>query len=211
MSLFNKFYRFIGLLLITMMIIACSNTTSQLTGESKQQAWQRHQQELSTLTHFQATGSLAYIADKTKYYGRFFIAQQANDNYQLRLTTPVGTTMFSLMVTPQLAELTDNKGNKFQDTNVEYLMAQLTGMNIPLTSLHSWFKGYSNNINQDKIDAQGRLVNTTLTQDNQNWRLMINRYNVYHVANKQVDLPTSIELTNNDNTLRLTINNWMFN
>lgn len=211
MSFFIKFYRFISLLMIALMMVACTNTTSQLSNENKQQALQRHQRELSTLTHFQATGSLAYIAEKTKYYGRFLITQHANDNYQLRLTTPVGTTMFSLVVTPKFAELTDNKGDKYKDTNVEYLMMKLTGMNIPLTSLHNWFKGYSNNINQDKIDSQGRLVNTTLTQDKQNWRLIINRYNAYHFANKQVDLPTSIELNNNNDTLRLTINNWILN
>ncbi|WP_392562445.1 lipoprotein insertase outer membrane protein LolB [Orbus sturtevantii] len=179
--------------------------------QSQQTARQNHQHALSTLVAYQATGSMSYITSSSKYYGRFFINQFSDNQYQLKLTTPVGSPIFSLTVTPYLAELTDRDGKKYTDENVERLMAKLTGMDIPFKSLHNWFKGLSNNLNQDKWDAQGRLATTTLSQDNQNWLLTISKYTTYRLANKNIDLPARIEMVNKNNRLKMTINNWKLN
>lgn len=174
-------------------------------------ARQQHQQQLTDLSAFQATGSLSYITDKTKYYGRFLINQTSANQYQLKLTSPLGSTIFSLMVTPYMAELTDKDGNKYTDQNVERLMVKLTGMDIPFSSLHNWFKGLSNNPQLDKYDSKGLLTQTTLIQDSQQWQLLINRYHTYKNRNKNIELPTSIQLTNKQDQLKITINDWKIN
>lgn len=211
MHLFIKFYRAIILSSVTLMMIACTTTPKDLTPENQQIAWKMHQQSLSHLTTFQANGSLSYVSGSTKYYGRFFINQASDNEYQLKLTTPVGTSMFSLTVTPYLAELTDKDGKKYIDENVDRLMARLTGMNIPFKSLHNWFKGYSDNPKNDILDSQGRLFKTTLSQSNQSWLLIIAKYETYRAYNTSLDLPSSIELTNKNDTLKVTINHWKIN
>lgn len=208
MHLFIKFYRAITLSCIAVMMIACTSIPKDLTPESQQNAWKTHQQSLSHLTAFQANGSLSYVSGSTKYYGRFFINQATDNEYQLKLTTPVGTSMFSLTVTPYLAELTDKDGKKYIDENVDRLMAKLTGMNIPFKSLHNWFKGYSDNPQNDMLDSQGRLFKTTLSQSNQNWLLTIAKYETYRANNNSLDLPSSIELSNKNDKLKVTINHW---
>ncbi|WP_392563983.1 lipoprotein insertase outer membrane protein LolB [Orbus wheelerorum] len=211
MHLLVKFYNIIVLFLIVTLITACSNTGLGLNQKSQQTANEKHQQQLSNLTAYQAIGSLSYVTDRSKYYGRFFINQISDNQYQLKLTTPVGTSIFSLTVTPYLAELTDRDGKKYTDENVERLMTKLTGMNIPFKSLHNWFKGMSNNLATDKFDAQGHLIKTTLPQDDQKWLLTINKYNSYPLANNTIYLPASIELVNKNNKLKMTINNWKLN
>lgn len=208
---FVKLCRTVILLVLSTIMVACVSNSSQLNNKNQELAWQKHQQELADLTAYQATGSLSYITDKTKYYGRFFIDQVSDNQYQLKLTTPVGTSLFSLTVTPYLAEFTDRNGKKYIDENVERLMMKLTGMNVPFKSLHNWFKGLSDNPAQDKLDAQGRLASTTLSQNDQNWLLTINKYDSYRFANKTIDLPHSIDLSNTNDTLKMTINNWKIN
>lgn len=193
------------------MMTACVNNSQNLTGDKQQIAWQKHQQQLSNLTKYQATGSLSYITTKTKYYGRFYLNQTSDNEYQLKLTSPIGTSIFSLTVTPYLAELTTQNGKKYTDENVERLMSQLTGMDIPFKSLHNWFKGLSDNPSQDKLDSNGRLAKTTLPQNNQNWLLTINKYSTYRFANQNIELPYSIDLNNKNDILKLTINNWKIN
>jgi len=211
MHLLVKFYKIIVLFLIVILIAACSSSQQKFNEKNQQTAREKHQQELSNLTAYQAIGSLSYITNSSKYYGRFFINQISDNQYQLKLTTPVGTSIFSLTVTPYLAELIDKDGKKYTDENVERLMTKLTGMNIPFKSLHSWFKGMSNEPNKDKLDAKGRVIKTTLLQSNQDWLLTINRYDSYNIANKNIDLPASIDLVNKDNKLKMTINNWKLN
>ncbi|RKS87603.1 outer membrane lipoprotein LolB [Orbus hercynius] len=208
MRLFSYGYRAIVMLLIGALLVACANQPNE---QSQQLANKSHQAALSQLINYQATGSLSYITDSTKYYGRFFINQISDNQYQLKLTTPVGTSIFSLTVTPYLAELTDRNGKKYTDENVERLVAKLTGMNIPFKSLHNWFKGVSDNPSKDILDSKGRLSKTMLMQDNQTWLMTITKYDTYSFANKTIDLPAVIELTNQQNQLKMTINNWKLN
>lgn len=203
-----KYYRFVVIVMISIVITACVNNSQD---SNNLLAWQKHQKELTNLTHFQATGSLSFVTDKTKYYGRFFINQTAENEYQLKLTSPVGTSIFSLMVTPYLAELTDNNGKKYIDENVERLMARLTGMDIPFKSLHHWFKGGSDNPNKDKFNSQGLLTQTTIEQDDQQWLLSITKYKTYKYNHKNIELPANIQLTNKQDQMKITINNWTIN
>src|SRR5699024_5278932 len=105
---------------------ACQHTPkSDLPVE---QLWQNHLTQLQKITHFQAKGSFTYIAGKTKRYARFFWQQQAKDRYSVHITSSVGSRVAELTVQAEQATLTDNKGNRHTDNDVEYLLQQLTGI-----------------------------------------------------------------------------------
>ncbi|OCG17968.1 MULTISPECIES: lipoprotein insertase outer membrane protein LolB [unclassified Gilliamella] len=199
-------YAFI--VMLSLFITACQATKSQSTASIEQQ-WQVHQQNLKQINAFQVKGSIAYISDKSRSYGRFLITQQSTDNYQVKLTTPVGTNILTLKAEPNSAQLIDRHGGSYQDANVENLMKKISNVNIPLNSLHNWLKGFSDNIYTDKLDNFGRLVSTVFMQNNNKWTLKIPSYATYTYKNQKIDLPATIELMHDDKVVRLKISDWI--
>ncbi|MWN05316.1 lipoprotein insertase outer membrane protein LolB [Gilliamella sp. Pas-s95] len=199
-------YAFI--IVLSLFIAACQSTKSQNSTSVKQQ-WQAHQQNLQQINAFQVNGSIAYMSTKSRNYGRFLITQQSTDNYEVKLTTPVGTNILTLKAEPNYAQLIDKNGESYQDVNVENLMKKISNVNIPLNSLHNWLKGFSDNINADKLDNSGRLISTIFMQGNNKWTLKISSYTNYTYKNKEIYLPAIIELTHDDVVVRLKISNWV--
>ncbi len=190
-------------------ILSACQTTKYQTNVSVEQQWQNHKQVLAQINSFQVNGIIAHIGTKTKSYGRFLITQQSENYYDVKLTTPVGTNILTLKAEPNYAELIDNNGARYQDINVELLMKKISNVNIPLNSLHNWLKGFSDDSQADKIDSSGRLSSTSFMQNNNKWSLKISSYSTYNYKNKKIDLPAIIELSHDDELIRLKISNWI--
>ncbi len=196
------------LLLLPLLLIGCQNTQPKNQLPAQQQ-WQLRQQDLKQITAFQANGTLAYFSHNGRNYVRFLINQRASDDYQIKLTSPIGTTLLSLTSVADRVELIDKDGKQYVDNNVENLMKRLSNVNIPLNSLHSWLIGLSEDSNQDKLDNAGRLASTTFMQNDNKWDLKILSYMTRNYQNKKIDLPATIELTHDDERVRLKIENWL--
>lgn len=197
-----------GCLTITFLLGGCQSIPQNESNLSSQQKWDQNQSLVSQIEQFQVNGSLAYLSDKTRSYGRFFINQQSPQRYQIRLSSPIGSTLFTLDVNEYRAMLIDANGEQYVDSNVEQLMYRLTGINIPLLSLHNWLKGLSNDPQNDVIDEQGRLQQTQIQQANTAWSLYISSYISKNFNNQNVILPSTLELTRQDEKVRLRMDNW---
>lgn len=197
-----------GCLAITFLLGGCQSIPQNESNLSSQQKWDQNQSLVSQIEQFQVNGSLAYLSDKTRSYGRFFINQQSPQRYQIRLSSPIGSTLFTLDVNEYRAMLIDANGEQYVDSNVEQLMYRLTGINIPLLSLHNWLKGLSNDPQNDVIDEQGRLQQTQIQQANTAWSLYISSYISKNFNNQNVILPSTLELTRQDEKVRLRMDNW---
>jgi outer membrane lipoprotein LolB len=192
---------------LPLMVTACQTTKYQ-TNASIEQQWQNHKQILEQMNSFQVNGSIAHIGTKTKSYGRFFINQQSKDHYEIKLSTPIGTNILTVRSESNYAELINKNGESYSDTNVENLMKKVSNIDIPLNSLHNWLKGLSDNSQTDKLDSSGRLASTSFMQNNNKWNLKISSYSTYSYKNKDIDLPSNIQLSHNDEIIRLKISNW---
>jgi outer membrane lipoprotein LolB len=193
--------------ILPLMVTACQTTKYQ-TNASIEQQWQNHKQILEQMNSFQVNGSIAHIGTKTKSYGRFFINQQSKDHYEIKLSTPIGTNILTVRSESNYAELINKNGESYSDTNVENLMKKVSNIDIPLNSLHNWLKGLSDNSQTDKLDSSGRLASTSFMQNNNKWNLKISSYSTYSYKNKDIDLPSNIQLSHNDEIIRLKISNW---
>jgi outer membrane lipoprotein LolB len=193
--------------ILPLMVTACQTTKYQ-TNASIEQQWQNHKQILEQMNSFQVNGSIAHIGTKTKSYGRFFINQQSKDHYEIKLSTPIGTNILTVRSESNYAELVNKNGESYSDTNVENLMKKVSNIDIPLNSLHNWLKGLSDNSQTDKLDSSGRLASTSFMQNNNKWNLKISSYSTYSYKNKDIDLPSNIQLSHNDEIIRLKISNW---
>lgn len=198
-------YAFI--LVLPFIITACQINKPKDTASIEQQ-WKTHQQILEQINTFRVHGSIAQTSETSRNYGRFFISQQSVNHFEVKLTTPVGTTILTLKSEPDFAELIDKNGNHYKDINIETLMKKVSNVNVPFNSLHNWLKGYSNSLN-DKLDSLGRLASTNFMQNNNQWNLNISKYSTYTYQNQKIDLPAIIELHHNDEHIRLKINNWI--
>lgn len=200
--------KYVFIFILPFILSACQTTKYQ-TNVSVEQQWQNHKQVLAQINSFQVNGSIAHIVTKTKSYGRFIITQQSENYYDVKLTTPIGTNILTLKAEPNYAELIDNNNVRYHDVNVELLMKKISNINIPLNSLHNWLKGFSDDSQADKIDSSGRLSSTSFMQNNNKWSLKISSYATYTYKNKKIDLPAIIELSHDDELIRLKISNWI--
>lgn len=199
---------YLFIIVLSLFMTACQ-VSKQQNSTSIVNQWQNHQHDLEEINTFLVNGSIAHFSNKTRSYGRFLINQQSDDRFDIKLTTPVGTSILSLKVEPNYAQLIDKDGNNYNGNNIEDLMSKVSNVNIPLNSLHNWLKGYSNNSSADKLDKSGRLTATEFIQNNNKWQLKIPSYSTYTFKNKKIDLPSSIELNHNDELIRLKISNWI--
>lgn len=200
--------KYIFLIILPLFLVACHSNKIK-DDVPIQQKWQDHQQVLKQITAFKVNGSIAYFNYNSRNYGRFLIVENSADNYEIKFTTPVGSNIFTLKAEPNSVELIDKNGKQYNDNNVENLIEKISNVNIPFNSLHDWLKGFSDNAEVDKLDDSGRLASSEFMQNENKWKLKIPSYMTRKYKNKNIDLPSVIELSHEDQRIRLKIENWV--
>jgi len=192
--------------LAALVLTACSITPPKGPGKSPDSPqWQQHQQEVRALNQYQTRGAFAYLSDQQKVYARFFWQQTGHDRYRLLLLNPLGSTEMELIAQPGSAQVTDNKGQKYTGTDAEEMIGKLTGMPIPITSLRQWILGLPGDATDYKLDDQYRLSEVNYSQNGKSWKVV---YGGYDNSSKPA-LPSSLELTEGSQRIKLKMDNWI--
>ncbi|MFK3711202.1 lipoprotein insertase outer membrane protein LolB [Leclercia adecarboxylata] len=192
--------------LAALVLTACSITPPKGPGKSPDSPqWQQHQQEVRALNQYQTRGAFAYLSDQQKVYARFFWQQTGQDRYRLLLLNPLGSTEMELIAQPGSAQVTDNKGQKYTGTDAEEMIGKLTGMPIPITSLRQWILGLPGDATDYKLDDQYRLSEVNYSQNGKSWKVV---YGGYDNSSKPA-LPSSLELTEGSQRIKLKMDNWI--
>lgn len=176
---------------------------SSIVDSAADHRWKQHKKKLKKIKQFNVSGSLAYFSNKTKSYARFNLIQKNNDNYKLILTSPLGSSFMTLTVNDNKAMLQLPKNKIYYSNHVEKLLKNITGISIPLESLHAWLLGLSTNL-ADEITENGYLKKTVLTQKNDTWQLTILAY----YDDTPIALPAKMELTRTQERIKFTISKW---
>ncbi|BBR59185.1 lipoprotein insertase outer membrane protein LolB [Klebsiella sp. WP4-W18-ESBL-05] len=192
--------------LAALVLTACTVNPPKGPGKSPTSPqWQQHQQEVRQLSQYQTRGAFAYLSDQQKVYARFFWQQTGQDNYRLLLTNPLGSTEMELIGRPGSAQLTDNKGQRYTDTDGEEMVGKLTGMPIPLNSLRQWILGLPGNATDYTLDDQYRLSELHYTENGKTWKVVYSGYD----SKTQPALPSNMELTEGSQRIKLRMDNWI--
>ncbi|MGV3346268.1 lipoprotein insertase outer membrane protein LolB [Enterobacteriaceae bacterium LUAb1] len=192
--------------LISLVLTACTlnhpeNTVQNLNAPQ----WQAHQQAVKKITGFQTRGSFAYLTDKQKIYARFNWQQTASDQYRLLLTNPLGSTELQLDVQGDTVQLVNSEGKRYVSTDAEKMLTQLTGLNIPLQNLRQWMLGLPGDATHYTLDSTHHLKQINYRDNNQTWQVIY-----YHYDNKtQPALPAGLELKQNNQRIKLRMDNWV--
>ena len=192
--------------LAALVLTACSITPPKGPGKSPDSPqWRQHQQAVRALNQYQTRGAFAYLSDQQKVYARFFWQQTGQDRYRLLLLNPLGSTEMELIAQPGSAQVTDNKGQKYTGTDAEEMIGKLTGMPIPITSLRQWILGLPGDATDYKLDDQYRLSEVNYSQNGKSWKVVYGGYD----NNSKPALPSSLELTEGNQRIKLKMDNWI--
>ena len=192
--------------LAALVLTACSITPPKGPGKSPDSPqWRQHQQAVRALNQYQTRGAFAYLSDKQKVYARFFWQQTGQDRYRLLLLNPLGSTEMELIAQPGSAQVTDNKGQKYTGTDAEEMIGKLTGMPIPITSLRQWILGLPGDATDYKLDDQYRLSEVNYSQNGKSWKVVYGGYD----SHSKPALPSSLELTEGNQRIKLKMDNWI--
>lgn len=192
--------------LAALVLTACSITPPKGPGKSPDSPqWRQHQQAVRALNQYQTRGAFAYLSDQQKVYARFFWQQTGQDRYRLLLLNPLGSTEMELIAQPGSAQVTDNKGQKYTGTDAEEMIGKLTGMPIPITSLRQWILGLPGDATDYKLDDQYRLSEVNYSQNGKSWKVVSGGYD----SHSKPALPSSLELTEGNQRIKLKMDNWI--
>lgn len=191
--------------LASVLLAACSVNKPQGPGQSvTSPQWREHQQAVEKITQYQTRGAFAYLSDKQKVYARFNWQQTAPDRYRLLLTNPLGSTELQLDAQGSVVQLVDNKGKRYTSNDAEKMISQLTGMDIPLTSLRQWMMGLPGDASDYTLDDQYRLREVNYSRNGQQWKVTYQGYD----AKQQPALPSNMELREGDQRIKLKMDGW---
>jgi outer membrane lipoprotein LolB len=165
-----------------------------------------HQQVLAKLENWQIKGKMG-LKSPDKKQSANFRWQQKTDQYQLNLTSIIGTSLLSVRGNKGSVRLTIDD-NSYQDTDPSQLIKRMTGWQIPVKGIQSWVKGQYNPADKVRLSEQGWLTQMQPACDNcKNWLINYAHYKLVD----NVWLPHQIKLHNNTNNSQLIIrvNTWI--
>ena len=124
------------------------------------------------------------------------------DHYHLQVTGPLGQGALQLTGDTGGVTLIDSDARRYTARDVDALLAQVTGWDLPVSGLHYWVRGLSapDSAVQVTLDPQGRLQQ--LVQSG--WVITYQRYQT--IAGN--DWPAKLSLVHDDLAVRLVIDQW---
>ncbi|MGL5249565.1 MAG: lipoprotein insertase outer membrane protein LolB, partial [Enterovibrio sp.] len=128
-------------LLLAIGILGCSappdNKPKQAVISS---VWLAQQVKLEALRNFRLQGKMAFRS-KSQRLGANFNWEQKGDDYSLRLTSFLGTSLLKLDAKDGVITVISEEGKKFKGDDANKLLRKLVGINLPLEQMIGWLKG----------------------------------------------------------------------
>ena len=153
------------------------------------------------ISDWQLTGRFSLTREEQGWHAGLFWQEQG-DQYQLKISGPMGQGAFRLRGDADGVLLEQSDGQTLAAQDAEALLYQATGWHLPVSGLRYWIRGLPvpELRAQASRDAQGRL--TRLEQSG--WIIFYNRY----VLVDGVYWPVKLRLVREDISVRLVIDQW---
>ncbi|TQV63075.1 MAG: outer membrane lipoprotein LolB [Halothiobacillaceae bacterium] len=162
--------------------------------------WRSHQQQLQAIQQWQIEGRAAILAQGTGGQVAFDWSR-ATEQQVLNIKTPLGQNVLQLTHNAKGVVLVDHEGEIHQGTDGEALLRETLGWSVPFEAMHAWLLGLPATGNDAySLDPEGRI----LRMHSHGWRIEYQRYTTLN----GVALPSKMELTHMDLTLRLIVDRW---
>lgn len=164
-----------------------------------------HQLSLQQQDHWLIKGKLGYKSPEKKQSANFRW-QQTQDQYQLNMTSIIGTSLLNMQGDNDGVTLTTDDVT-YQDPDPSHLIWRVTGWQIPVEQLRFWIKGQHNTNDHVMTSEQGWVSQLQPSCHHcENW---IINYDNYKLVDK-IWLPHKVILNNslNNSQLLIRVNTW---
>ena len=194
-------------LLFVLMLSGCSvfsEPEPELAPEGVSLTWETHQQTIATLSKWSITGKLAIFLQDGRETANLYW-EQNNDNYNIELTSFIGTRILTIKKNKYGVEIINNDGDTFTGDNAEQLIQEISpGLNLPISALQQWIKG--NPIDATYTLNEQQRVNTLLgaNLESSSWKISYQQYQYF----SGIALPRKLDLKRDDLRLKIAINQW---
>ncbi|PHI41250.1 outer membrane lipoprotein LolB [Actinobacillus succinogenes] len=168
-------------------------------------SWQQHLSLLKQIKAYSAQGQIGYISSQERFSSRFEWQYQNPQNYTLKLYSTISTTSLEMQRHPSGMTISDNKGNQRSEADAKMLIREIVGMEVPLERLATWLKGQPDEHADYQVGENHYLAGFSYPIDGVVWTA---DYLVYH-QDRTPALPRDILLKNNNQTLKIRVENWM--
>ncbi len=186
---------FLSVLSAGLLLAGCAVTpTSESTG-------QYGEKSPAAISDWQLSGRFSLTRQDQGWHASLFW-QERGDQYQLKISGPLGQGAFRLRGDADGVLLEQSDGQTLAARDAEALLYQATGWHLPVSGLRYWIRGLPvpESHAQASRDAQGRL--TRLEQAG--WVITYSRFELID----GVYWPIKLRLVRADISLRLVIDNW---
>jgi len=194
-------------LLFVFMLSGCSlfsEPEPELAPEGISLTWETHQQSIATLSKWSISAKLAiFLKDERETANLYW--EQNQDNYNIQLTSFIGTRILSIKKNKDGVEIINNDGDTFTGNNAEQLIQEISpGLNLPISALQQWIKG--NPINASYTLNEQQRVSTLLGEnlDSSAWQIKYQQYQYF----SGIALPRKLDLKRDNLRLKIAINQW---
>lgn len=189
-------------LLAVISLTACTSTPPHVFVADPNGKWEQRQTELSKINDWHLNGRVAIINGEDSWHLNMEW-QRHDDKYILDLSGPFGVGHAQLSGTNDGVILIDSDEKTYYADSPEYLLKEISGLQMPVTSLLYWMRGLPNkNIKKQKqkIDEFGRLQ--YLQQGD--WSVRFKRY--VNVAKNE--LPQKIFINGHGLKIKIFVDEW---
>jgi len=160
--------------------------------------WRQQREKLESVTHWTISGKLAIITAEKKGSTRIRW-QQNGDDYDLNLTSLLGTRVMEMHKTGNQVLIIDDQGREYRGVDAETLVYRLTGWQMPVSQLPVWIKGLPGNTDYE-INPNGQV--TRIKTDD--WQM---QYQTYQPIDGWM-MPEKVTFKGPRTELRLVISDW---
>ena len=195
------------LLILIITLSGCSQLNTKDTDDSNiltNQSWEEHRQQLEKMDNWTLSGKLAIFLETERQTANIYWQQQGN-NYNIQLTTFIGTRVLQVIKNEQGIEIINSDDEVFTGQDANALIQQLSpGLDLPITALQQWVKGNPDNapFQLNTTQQVGELIGI---DDSQNvWEVKLQDYNVF----SGIALPEKVDLTRDNIRVKIAINQW---
>lgn len=192
----------VAALLCTATLTACATLPTGSDGMS----FERRRAMLENIHHWQMRGRLTVDTGDRGVQGRFNLSQDG-DAIELVVRNAIGAGVLRVAGPPDALTVTA-RGETRTLTDPEVELSELVGWWLPVASLSSWLLGFPDD--GFRATTQPGNDGTLASLEQRLWRVAYQSYGLapLEATGEQVLVPSRIEMTHRDLTLRLTIDDW---
>lgn len=192
---------------LTILLAACSGT--HLKNTTSDTFEQQNNKKLQ-LKNYQTEGQIGYIS-KDKRFSSLFKLKVAGENFDILFFSTLVNRNLRIVKQQNLYSFYDQNGLINATTNPQPMLKNTIGFNLNLQELTLWLKGAAkeNNLTQSKISTplikQDKLIKISYFLDK------LNNINLEYddfILIKGYNLPQNINVTNQDDRLKIKITKW---